>query len=301
MKVLQVEQLSKTFSSGGKVTAALTDVSFHIDRGEVLALLGKNGAGKTTAIKIVTGIMTADSGTVSIERQQGPQRHRPRVGAVLDGGKNLYWRLNALENLEYFGVMRGMRMRDARAKGKALLQKFGLEDKARAPVQTLSRGMQQKLAIVVALLHEPSLLVLDEPTLGVDYEGTQALLQLIKELRAEGLAVLLTTHQLEIAEQMSDRTAIVHQGRKVADALTNEIKGEFAGDNYQIDFQGSLAPPVVQALTDRFRASVSGQMLSFSGSAEQLYHVLGMLSPTPIMRVVRGDFGLSAAFVNYTR
>jgi ABC-2 type transport system ATP-binding protein len=301
MKVLQVDRLSKTFSVGGKLTPALNDVSFHIEQGEVLALLGKNGAGKTTAIKIVTGIMTADSGSVSIERQHGTTRHRPPVGAVLDGSKNLYGRLNALENLEYFGVMRGLRMREARAKGKALLQKFGLDAKAGAPVQTLSRGMQQKLAIVVSLVHEPRLLVLDEPTLGVDYEGTQALLQLIKDLRAEGLAVLLTTHQLEIAEQMSDRTAILHQGRKVADALTTKIKGEFAADSYQIDFQGSLAEPVLQALTHRFRAHVSGQMLSFTGSAEQLYHVLGMLSPTPIMRVVRGDFGLSAAFVNYTR
>lgn len=301
MEILLADNLSKTFVGRKTSTKALDGVSFSIGTGEVMALLGKNGAGKTTAVKIIAGLVTPDSGTVTINSADGKDCSRTRVGAVLEGTRNLYWRLTPRENLEYFGVLRGLRLKEARSRGESLLKRFGLEDRANEPVRTLSRGMQQKLAIIAALVHGPGLLVLDEPTLGVDYEGTQALLKLIRELRAEGTAMLLTTHQLEIAEQVSDRTAIINGGRKVADALTDDIKMEFVGNNYVIDFQGELDKSVANVLIERYEANVADQFLSFTGSAEQLYHVLSIMSPTPIMRIARDDFGLSGAYRNYTR
>ncbi|MBB3815154.1 ABC-2 type transport system ATP-binding protein [Xanthomonas arboricola] len=294
-----MDNLRKSYSSEAGVKHALDDFSFHIDRGEVLALLGRNGAGKTTAIKVIAGLIVPDAGTVRFGEDDGARRGA-RLGAVLEGGKNLYQRLNALDNLEYFGALRGLGLREARHKGAALVERFGLGEVARTPIRMLSRGMQQKIAIAVALVHGPSLLILDEPTLGVDYEGTQILLQLIRDLRAEGVAVLLTTHQLEVAEQISDRIAIIHDGRKVADALTDAIKAEFAGETYQIEFQGPLQTETLAAL-QALNVEIVDQLMFFAGEPTHAYEVLAALSPTPILRLVRGDFGLDAAYRMYTR
>lgn len=299
MKALVVDNLRKSYSSEAGTKHALDDFSCHIDRGEVLALLGRNGAGKTTAIKVIAGLIVPDSGTVRFGEDDSA-RPGTRIGAVLEGGKNLYQRLNALDNLEYFGALRGLGLREARRKGGALVERFGLGDVARTPIRMLSRGMQQKIAIAVALVHAPSLLILDEPTLGVDYEGTQILLQLIRDLRAEGVAVLLTTHQLEVAEQLSDRVAIIHDGRKVADALTDAIKAEFAGETYRIEFQGPLEADTLAAL-QVLNVEIVDQAVTFAGEPSQVYDVLAALRPTPILRVVRGDFGLDAAYRMYTQ
>lgn len=299
MKALVVDNLRKTYSSEAGIKHALDDFSFHIDQGEVLALLGRNGAGKTTAIKVIAGLIAADSGTIRFSEDHNARRGA-RLGAVLEGGKNLYQRLNALDNLEYFGALRGLRLGEARRKGAVLVERFGLSEVARTPIRMLSRGMQQKIAIAVALVHSPSLLILDEPTLGVDYEGTQILLQLMRDLRADGVAMLLTTHQLEVAERISDRIAIIHEGRKVADALTDAIKAEFAGETYRIEFQRGLDPDTVAAL-EALNVEIGDRALAFSGEPERLYQVMAALSPTPILRMVRGDSGLDAAYRIYTQ
>ena len=167
MQVLEVEQLQKTYQSAGKTVEAVRNVSFNIESGEVLAFLGANGAGKTTTIKMIAGLILPDRGQVKIAGRD-PHRQaiaRKAVGAVLEGNRNVYWRLNPEENLEYFGVLRGLSGYVARQRAKDLLERFELVPKRNTIVQNLSRGMQQKLAIAVALIHEPQLLLLDEPTL----------------------------------------------------------------------------------------------------------------------------------------
>lgn len=173
MALLEVENLRKTFRSGSGDVEAVRGISLKIEEGIVLGFLGPNGAGKTTTIKMIAGLVRPDSGSIRVaglNPHDGPEALR-HIGAVLEGNRNIYWRLTPLENLEYFGVLKGMAAKVARAKGREILERFGLAEKMKSPVQELSRGMQQKIAIAVALVHEPSLLLLDEPTLGLDVEA----------------------------------------------------------------------------------------------------------------------------------
>ncbi|MEL7511116.1 MAG: ABC transporter ATP-binding protein, partial [Cyanobacteria bacterium J06554_3] len=192
---LASEGLRKSYGRRKRRFEAVRDVSLHIAAGEVLAFLGPNGAGKTTTIKMIAGLIRPDAGWVRIA---GLDPHRQPdalqgVGAVLEGNRNLYWRLTPLENLEYFGVLRKMPRKAARERGLELLEAFDLLDKRKDPVQKLSRGMQQKIAIAVALIHKPQLLLLDEPTLGLDVEAGETVKQLVRQVAASGCAILLTT------------------------------------------------------------------------------------------------------------
>ena len=219
MQILEAQTLKKSYPIKGQAVLAVRDVSLNIAAGEVLAFLGPNGAGKTTTIKMIAGLILPDAGWVRIAGRNPHQDAKAlrSLGAVLEGNRNLYWRLTAAENLEYFGVLRGLSRRVARQRGQTLLERFELTEKRTTVVQALSRGMQQKLAIAVSLIHDPQLLLLDEPTLGLDVEATQTVKTLVREIAAEGRAILLTTHQLDIAEELSDRVAIINQGKIVAE------------------------------------------------------------------------------------
>jgi len=227
--VLTVDGLSKRFHSRTGPVEAVSDVSFALAPGEVLGFLGPNGAGKTTTIKMVAGLVRPDRGSVRVgdhpAATAGAQR---QIGAVLEGSRNLYWRMTPVENLVYWGMMRGLGAADARRRGLALLDRVGLADKAHNTLQTLSRGMQQKAALSVALIHRPSLLLLDEPTLGLDWHSGQDIQAMVRELRAEGTAILLTTHQLDVAEALSDRVAIVRAGRLVLQGETAAVLARFS-------------------------------------------------------------------------
>ncbi len=180
---------------------------------------------------MIGGLIEPDSGWVRImdrDPHTNPQTLR-FLGAVLEGNRNIYWRLTSEENLEYFGVLRGLSRRTAQHRGQELLERFGLTHKRRTQVQALSRGMQQKLAIAVALIHQPPLLLLDEPTLGLDVEATEDVKRLVREIAREGCAILLTTHQLAIAEELSDRVAIINSGEICIEESTSELIRQFSG------------------------------------------------------------------------
>jgi ABC-2 type transport system ATP-binding protein len=184
VKALEVDSLRKTFRYGNKLVEAVRSVSLSLASGEVLAFLGANGAGKTTTIKMIAGLIRPDAGQVRIAGVDPHSNSQAlqMLGAVLKGNRNLYWRLTPEENLEYFGVLKGLSCREARRRGRVLLERFGLLSKCHTTVQTLSRGMQQKLAIAVALIHQPQLLLLDEPTLGLDVDVMRSLTSLTRQL-----------------------------------------------------------------------------------------------------------------------
>lgn len=297
MQVLEVDQLQKTYKSAGKAIQAVRQVSFSIASHEVLAFLGANGAGKTTTIKMIAGLILPDRGSVKIA---GRDPHRQRralrsVGAVLEGNRNVYWRLTPEENLEYFGVLRGLSGRVARQRAKLLLERFELGAKRRSPVQTLSRGMQQKLAIAVALIHEPQLLLLDEPTLGLDVEATQTVKQLVRDIAQEGRAILLTTHQLDIAEELSDRVAIIAQGEIVAQERTETLIQQFSGDAYRIELEGVLDDDRISKLS-AIDAIVEGKTI-FVRQTDLLYQALRILEPQAILRIEKDQANLTDVFL----
>lgn len=300
--VLSAQNLTKYYGRGKRRFEAVRQVSLQQHEGSVLAFLGPNGAGKTTTIKMITGLVQPDRGHVQIggrdpHRDAGALR---QVGAVLEGNRNLYWRLTAAENLEYFGVLRGLSRRQAVQRGAELLARFELQEKRHMPVQKLSRGMQQKLAIAVALIHDPQLLLLDEPTLGLDVEAAETVKTLVRQIAQEGRAVLLTTHQLDVAETLSDRVAIIRQGRIIAEEPTQDLLRQFSGSTYSLEVDGLISPsqqPAIAALGGR----VQGSTITFSGSAQQLYDLLDLLRPLPLLSVQRDRADLTQVFLKLVR
>jgi ABC-2 type transport system ATP-binding protein len=300
MSLLQVHHLHKAYRAQGKTTRAVKDVSLEIEAKQVLAFLGPNGAGKTTTIKMIAGLVLPDEGTVSIagrDPHRQPQALRS-VGAVLEGSRNLYWRLTPAENLEYFGVLRGLSRRVARQRSRVLLERFELSHKSTTRVQKLSRGMQQKVAIAVALIHEPPLLLLDEPTLGLDVEATQTVKRLVREIASEGRAILLTTHQLDIAEELSDRVAIINNGEIVAEQPTKALIQQFSRAVYRVEL--SELPDDRSAKLIALGAIVEDTIVHIPDPA-LLYPVLEVLKPLPIVRLETERATLTDIFLKLTQ
>jgi len=302
MAVLRAENLHKTFHSRGRAVRAVSGVSLLVEQGEVLAFLGPNGAGKTTTIKMVAGLVRPDRGLVRIE-ERDPHRDPwtlRRLGAVLEGNRNVYWRLTPLENLEYFGVLRGLTARAARRRGEMLLRRFDLDHKKNALTQQLSRGMQQKLAIAVSLVREPALLLLDEPTLGLDVEAAETVKQIVRELAAEGQAIVLTTHHLDVAQQLSDRVAIIREGRIVAKDRTKTLLARFSGEQYEIEVAAELDEPRRSRLAG-LGAEVTDGRVVYVGDPDGLWRVLEALRPLPILRVEKDRADLTEVFLRLVR
>ncbi len=298
MKVLEVNNLSKGYRVSGKYFEAVRQVSLTLEKGEVLAFLGPNGAGKTTTIKTIAGLVEPNGGWVSIaglNPHKNPQALR-YVGAVLEGNRNLYWRLTPEENLEYFGVLKGLTRRQARRKGRELLARFELTPKRRTTVQMLSRGMQQKLAIATALIHQPKLLLLDEPTLGLDVEATQTVKVLVKEIAQEGCAILLTTHQLDIAEELSDRVAIIQNGKIIAQESTRDLIRSFSGTAYTIEIDSSLDELQQKTLATLGGWQEGDNLLRIHGT-EELYQLLERLKPLPLVQIKKDSSDLTEVFL----
>lgn len=301
MLILEASNLQKEFRSQGKAVAAVRDVSLNLAEKEVLAFLGPNGAGKTTSIKMIAGLILPDAGRVRILGRDPHQDTRAlrSIGAVLEGNRNLYWRLTPEENLEYFGVLRGLSQRVACQRTKVLLERFDLTEKRRSLVQTLSRGMQQKLAIAVALIHDPQLLLLDEPTLGLDVEATQSVKRLVREIAAEGRAILLTTHQLDIAEELSDRVAIINQGEIVVEEPTAELIRQFSNTAYAIELEQELDQDRLNKI-ERLGVIISNQIIYVS-ELDLLYKILDVVRPLPFVRIMKDQASLEEIFLKLVR
>ncbi len=316
LPALESQQLRKGYGRGKRRFEAVRGVSLTLPAGEVLAFLGPNGAGKTTTIKMIAGLVRPDAGWVRIagaDPHRQPQALRG-VGAVLEGNRNLYWRLTPLENLEYFGVLRQVPRRLVRQRGEQLLAEFGLLDKRHVPVQKLSRGMQQKIAIAVALIHEPRLLLLDEPTLGLDVESGETVKRLVRQVAASGCAILLTTHQLNVAEELSDRVAVIRQGLIVAEQSTQALIAQFSNSTaYHIEFGGRLSDERREAIA-QLGATISNQQIYYSpsdssenSSAERpassttIYKILSLLDPLPLLEVRQDRADLTNIFLQLTQ
>ncbi len=301
--ILLASDLKKVYWQGQRPIEAVRDVSLRVGAGEVLAFLGPNGAGKTTSIKMIAGLIYPDAGSVRIA-ERDPYRDPMalvEVGAVLEGNRNLYWRLTPRQNLIYFGALRGLSRRLARQRGDDLLEQFGLSEKRDMAVQTLSRGMQQKVALAVAMVHNPKLLLLDEPTLGLDVEATQVVKGLIKQIAGSGRGILLTTHQLDIAEALSDRVAIIQQGQIVAEAPTRELIRQFSGSAYSIELEQDLDPWQKEQIQALGGVMARSHQIKFVGESEQLYQLLGILKPVPLHKVVKDEADLTQVFLKVLR
>jgi ABC-2 type transport system ATP-binding protein len=222
MALLDVVDVSKIYRSRSRgEVRALDGVTFRLDAGEVVGLLGANGAGKTTTIKSVCGLVRPTAGAITIDGIDALAHRRQaasRLTAVLEGNRTVYWRLNVRENLEFFAALRGISARAARPVIDELVTRFSLDSKKETPAMQLSRGMQQKLALACAVLPGTPLLLLDEPTLGLDVSTSHELRGYLRGLAQEdGRGVLLSSHDMQVVREVCDRVVIVNGGRVVAD------------------------------------------------------------------------------------
>jgi ABC-2 type transport system ATP-binding protein len=241
---IEVENLRKEFRSRRRRVVAVDDISFRVKRGEIYGFLGPNGAGKTTTIKMICGLISPDSGRTFVLGLDTVRQRREamrKIGAVLEGSRNVYWRYTAPENLSYFATLKNVRIPDMRSRINHLLGFFELSDKKKETVQQLSRGMQQKVAIACALIHDPEVLLLDEPTLGLDVHAAHSVKERVKDLaHKEGKTILLTTHQMDVAQEICDRIAIINEGRIAIDDTTRNLISLFSYRQYDFEFRGRI-------------------------------------------------------------
>ena len=239
MSIIQVKNLKKSFTTKkGPVfrrkkerVKAVDGISFSIEPGEIFSLLGPNGAGKTTTIKILATLLIPDSGRALVKGfDVAREDHEVRkvMTAVLPGERTLFWKLTVKENLYYFGSLYGLTRRYVKGKIHGLLQFFGIEDKRDVLVEKLSTGERQKVVLSRALLPEPEVILLDEPTLGLDPAAAISLRNLIKKIAGQGKTILLTTHYMYEADELSDTVAIINNGKIVSLDTPDRLKQSLA-------------------------------------------------------------------------
>jgi ABC-2 type transport system ATP-binding protein len=223
---LSIDDLVKRYPTG---VEALRGVSLQIEAGEFFGLLGPNGAGKSTLIHCSTGLATPTSGAISMFGHDAVgdyEQARLAVG-LAPQELNLDWFLTVEETLDYHGGYFGMPRRERRERSRELLEAFSLTAKRDERNRTLSGGMKRRLVLARALMHRPRLLILDEPTAGVDVELRLELWQYVQRINGEGTTILLTTHYLEEAEQLCDRIAFINEGQIVAQGSSDELAGDY--------------------------------------------------------------------------
>jgi ABC-2 type transport system ATP-binding protein len=253
MSLLRVQGLFKAFGP----VRAVDSVSFEVRPGEIYGLLGPNGAGKTTSISIISGLLQPDAGEVLVAGHpfwSDPQRAK-RIMGVVPQELAIYEELSGRENLEFWGRMAGLSSSAAKSRAAELLAALTLTDRAKDAVKTYSGGMKRRINLGCALLHQPQLLLLDEPTVGIDPQARLNILEFIRQLRATGTAILYTTHYLEEAETLCQRIGIIDHGRLLAEGTLPELQERLGGDRLfvvEADLKHT-SPEAWDGFTQRFR------------------------------------------------
>jgi ABC-2 type transport system ATP-binding protein len=235
MVTVEVQNLAKRF---GK-TQAVSDVSFAVAPGEIFGLLGPNGAGKTTTIRMMLDIFGPDTGTISIFGGKLDPAKKRRIGYMPEE-RGLYKDEKMETTLVYLATLKGLDEKIARERLAGWLERFDLAEHRDKKAQELSKGMQQKAQIIATLLHEPDLIVIDEPFSGLDPVSTRLVKQILEEQRQAGKTILMSTHQMYQVEALADRIVLIDEGRTVLYGPVGEIKRNFAGNAVTIEGQGDF-------------------------------------------------------------
>lgn len=256
--IIEVKNLKKSYKKRrtDEYVHAVSDVSFEVYPGEILGLLGPNGAGKTTTIKMICGLLIADSGSIRINGTDNKDRRLKalrHISAVLEGNRNLYWRLTVRENLEYFAGNRGYGKKEVAEKIEALLASFNLKMKENELVNRLSRGMQQKLAIAVAMLADSEVILLDEPTLGLDVETSYEVREILKKIvREHNRTIIISSHDMDVIQDICERTVIINQGEIITNDRVENLMKLFEVRTYKLTLGGKLTDEQLLLLENKF-------------------------------------------------
>jgi len=250
--LLSVSEIRKTYGSGAGAVTALDGVSFDVERGAIVGLLGHNGAGKTTLIKTILALITPTDGTVSlggVPVGDHPDVVSEHAAAVLEGARNIYWRLTVRENLNYFARIAGIPPSDRADRHDRLLRQLDLMDREDTAVNALSRGMKQKVSLAAMLAREPDLLFLDEPTLGLDVESSLTLRREIDRIvEREEMTVIVSSHDMDVIEDLCDRIIILNDGAVAVDDSIDALGTLFERRTVELTFDSTLEPTVRERL-----------------------------------------------------
>jgi ABC-2 type transport system ATP-binding protein len=243
--ILRIENITKQFH--GKY--ALEDVSLQIESGEIFGLLGPNGAGKTTLIRLINQILTPDSGKIYFEGELLRQRHLASIG-YLPEERGLYRTMKVLDHLIFLAQLRGLNSADAKKQSEYWLNKMEITAWANKRIEELSKGMAQKIQFIGTVLHDPKLLILDEPLSGFDPLNVELILSVLKEMKEAGKTILLSTHNMKSVDEICDRAAVIYQAKKVCDGSVMELRESIKKGFYGLRFQGNMIAFVNALWTD---------------------------------------------------
>jgi len=304
MNTIEAKALKKVFVTRRgfwrqkrKTTLAVEDVTFQVEEGELFGVLGPNGAGKTTTVKMLTTILLPTSGSGSVlgfDLSKQTVEIRKRIGFTFGGSRGLYSRLTAKENLAYFAELYGLKPEFSRKRIVEMLEMVGLLSRADDRVETFSSGMQQRLHLARALLHDPEVLFLDEPTVGIDPVGARELRQTIRLLKQSGKTILLTTHYMAEAEELCDRIAIVNHGKVIAldtpMALRKKIRPESIIEITVSQDKTSTIEQLIKPMDGKLRieSSVTENQRHYSLFTSTPETILEALAPALQARVIQG-------------
>ena len=233
--ILTLDQVVKTYDKH----TAVDHVSFEVPRGSIFGLLGPNGAGKTSLIRIITTITRADQGKVLLDGELLNNRHPAQIGYMPEE-RGLYKKMKVGDHLMYLARLKGLSKKDAKSKIDYWFEKFEITDWWGKKVEELSKGMQQKIQFITTVVHEPKLLILDEPFSGLDPINTNLIKDEIDQLHKQGTSIIFSTHRMEQVEEICEHIVLINQGKNILGGQVKAVKDQFKLHNYQITYEGTL-------------------------------------------------------------
>lgn len=268
MPTVELDQIRKVYDT----KVAVEGLSIHIEPGTMFGLLGPNGSGKTSSIRMMIGITVPDSGRVRLFDQDFTRRNLYRVG-YLPEERGLYKKMNVLEQIAFMGQLHGLTAAEATKRGTQWAERLQISEALGKKTEDLSKGMQQKIQFITSLLHEPQLIIMDEPFSGLDPVNGMLLQNTLMELRDEGRTVLFSTHRMDQVEKMCDSIALMHRGRLVLQGSMREIKKQYPRNRVEIVFEGDasfLQHPFVESA----KVFTGGAEVKLSGAEDEAQALL---------------------------
>ncbi|MEX0811702.1 MAG: ATP-binding cassette domain-containing protein [Chitinophagales bacterium] len=240
-EILVLESVNKTYGD----YKANDAISFSVPANTIFGLLGPNGAGKTTLIRIITNILKADSGKIYIDGELLKLKHREVIGYMPEE-RGLYRQMRVGEHLMYLAQLKGLSKKVARQKIDEWLEKFGVVDWWNKKIEELSKGMQQKIQFIATVIHEPKLLILDEPFSGLDPVNANLIKKEIYELKSKGTSIIFSTHNMESVEEICEEIVLINQGKNILSGKVAEIKQRYKQNRFEIEYYGALPDTITK-------------------------------------------------------
>jgi ABC-2 type transport system ATP-binding protein len=288
---LEVRNLSKTYAT----VRAVDEISFEVHHGEIFGLLGPNGAGKTTIIRMILDIIKPDAGQISILGGPMSEEKKTRIG-YLPEERGLYEDMTLWETLLFLGQLKGLSRQTAAVRAEAYLREVELWEPRNRKIEALSRGMNQKAQFVAAIMHEPELIIIDEPFSGLDPVNTRIIKNLLYEMSGRGAAIIMSTHQMHQVEEMCERILLIDRGQRVLYGPVDEIRREFAGNSVEVSMRGDIDQvPGVDRIT--MRNSGYRLLLQDGVPAEDVLKTLVEMPEITVERFERVQASLDEIFV----